>query len=754
MLWWLFGHSWVVFRGLLLFLFVLSGACLYGLFRLGLGRLLSVPFTLWCVFAPGYLWNVMNLRDFSRVPAMLGVMLFLAVLVKYPVRSRALPWLGALLGLIHGVALGFRMDILVCLLPSVVVLLLFARGVTPLGVTHRLAAVAFFLVAFGVSALPVYWGMQVKGSTTSHHIAGGFAAPLEDVLGVTRASHVRLAHCNDKLIFATASAYARHHSRITEDVQFISPAGAAATNAYVAQVFKLFPGDMYARGLAGVQHVLNGAGQYEFAAEKNPFSRIVWRGDRLLTKHLLYFKYVYAAASLLLLAAIQARYGWAALLFLLYFCAYICLQFQYRHIYHLYFIPLWMMGFLAYRAADGARLIPGMMRESKASLATARPALLRMALLAASTVILLAVPLLVARGWQTQRVHELWRQYRQAPLQSVTAQVTEEGTAIRIRPDAPIALSRESLSDHDGHLYFHDALLAAEFEPGSEAMQFWLLYESGHPEDDFTTLVHVHPTPRSVASGENVRVFFPVFETAGYQRNGNAETGWNRFTGLLMAPEDYARFRGLFAVGGHQTLPMLLHFTAPPAWEDVEPVQRLTFLGDAQQTPLPRVWPEYDALHQGREFLMAGEIEKAVRAFEEARIKDPENAEVAYGLARALLQSGNLPEALQASREAMRLAPAVYTLHAMHDRIVRSLPQDQRLPEWEFLAQDCPNDPLPMLYLALHAFETGNDDLAAQALENAATAGDPLAAGLRQTKDDSGQNWRRLREYLPGGSGL
>jgi hypothetical protein len=111
--WLLFGVSWSALAPLYGVLAGLSAAAFYGLFRAGMNRFFAIICTLVLIVSPVQLHYLVRLRDYSKTPFILGVMLLMALLLLRPVRRSVLLGAAALAGVLIGIGVGFRADVLV-----------------------------------------------------------------------------------------------------------------------------------------------------------------------------------------------------------------------------------------------------------------------------------------------------------------------------------------------------------------------------------------------------------------------------------------------------------------------------------------------------------------------------------------------------------------------------------------------------------------------------------------------------------------
>src|SRR5581483_7336477 len=122
------------------------------------------------------------LRDYAKAPFLLCAVLIMGCIVTRASTRPAVFALAAAGGVVMGVGLGFRNDLLLVVVPFVFVLT-FLLPQLPRPVTARLIACAVFAAAFGLSAAPVL-ADYTRGTNTGHVTVLGLSAPFDAPLGI------------------------------------------------------------------------------------------------------------------------------------------------------------------------------------------------------------------------------------------------------------------------------------------------------------------------------------------------------------------------------------------------------------------------------------------------------------------------------------------------------------------------------------------------------------------------------------------
>jgi len=452
LLWRVFGISWHVITGLRIALFGIMIGVLYGLMRLGMGRFWSGTLTFLLAFNLNILMNCHNLRDFSKGPFILAAILIMGYLIKHPVKRRAFFALSFLLGLVLGFGVGFRADILVCLVPALLALLFCRRHGGWAGIGERVAGIVMLLAAFFAPASRVM-GVYSGGGLLAHDILMGFATKNDDVLGLNRASYEKIYVNTDLFVTSMAIGFQERllSSEATSDFRFDE-------RPLLIRLVRAFKGDLITRGYASVWYVVRG-------------------GSPSLAKGV--FMAVCAAAVLLMIAYRDLRLGWMTLFLFFYFGGYLSLQAETRHAFHLLFVPYWILGFLLNRlfSRHGEGVIIALALKGALFKAfnprqwnVASVKLLSKFVLPVA--ILLVAPLYAARALQSNRINTMVESYAAAELVPVpvTPRPVKDWTLFERAAYPPVHAN--PMRPFDGDIEYW----VAEFAPSAQWRRLWLQY--------------------------------------------------------------------------------------------------------------------------------------------------------------------------------------------------------------------------------------------------------------------------------------
>ena len=744
-MWRLCGVSWTGMCVLLTVFFSTTVVLAYALFRLAMGRALSALCALLFMLGPAPLAVLANLRDFSKAPFVLSIMLILGHLAKGPFKLKAILGLSILLGAIHGVGIGFRRDVFVCIVPSVLVLALCARWTDRLAISRRLGLVALFLLSFLVTGWPILATYSPGGSQSYQNVLGGLATVDDDALGLRRASYERSYIFNDVFLLTIADSFAR---RVSPDVDLATSRPGAyppAEKQFLIEVAKTFPADLITRGYAAVLRVLGGVNADGLAApwwDVHPGSQIVSlvaAVERAVARHLSRFGVCYAVAALLGLSWHSSRLAWFTLLLTLYFGAYPCLQFQFRHYFHLSFVELWFPGAIVSAVVCGlTRAIDPAVRERarKAILLPRQwwsPGFRRMAVFSLGAVALVLVPLHAARAYQCHKMQEVMQQHAAAALEPLEVEERRFGDLVLFAPGSPVTTRSCLMSDW--RVTHRTAYLMAVFSPGSEKLPFWIRYECAWDFAlDFSQIVIMNEQRGPAPDAGEVRYFFPVYEFAG-----PATEGWSRFAGVALREDQASRFKGLYRVRDPEQFRLLLNLTAPSDDASFRAYQRLQF-------HVEELEPYYYALRldpcpsieamTARNLASQGELEAAIRVYRNALEFDPKNVGLRTGLGTALEANGDRVGALAAYREAIASAPNFIPVDLELDAMLEKCNDpDCRVAAWRGLVRDYPGIACAHFCLGM-ALEAAHDINGAIEAYRAAKARAPSDEGIESVLNE------------------
>lgn len=369
-LWRIFGVSaWVgaLYGGLMRAFCALTT---YGLFRISLGRSISLGGALLVSSAPFMVDSAIELRDFGKAPFILGFVLAAVFLVCRKHRPVVLYLLSAALGVLLGIGYGFRQDTLACLPPLVVTILFFTHPRSLRVWLTRFAALTLFLFIAALAAYPIMQGVAAEGGQAPlHAFFHGISPESEARIQFGGASYDSLISV-DPAAYGIVNVYARRKGHMESMVnkgssEFRRTQGdrkapllrdpyvyftGAEYGRYATQVVKeyawTYPADLASRAWQSVfslHHIpLQMCDDMVHSAKDKPrWLASLIQFHLLVSSHLSQFGLFYCIAVLTMIST--QRLGLALYLSALmaWFAGYPTLWYEIRHLFFLAFIPFW-----------------------------------------------------------------------------------------------------------------------------------------------------------------------------------------------------------------------------------------------------------------------------------------------------------------------------------------------------------------------------------------------------------------------------
>jgi len=532
-----------------------------------MGRLLATPLAVLFLLSPGVLSWLANLRDFSKAPFVLAAIFLLGLMVKRRMTGRAVALAAAAAGFVEGFGLGFRTDVLVTVVPTLLVLLFLVRIKGGRRIRARLRALCVYLVVFTIMGSPTLIKiLNDNGAEAGHNVVGGLA--VVEPLGLEPASYRILQYMYDQEILSVTASYGMRVCGLPTPRVWFGPIMGEAGRKLIRHVIWTLPGDMISRAWGSVLYVCGGA-----LADKNCFSDAkIDRTTPLLrgiADHLRTWKLGYLMVTLLILAGYRLRFAWAALFLIAYFGGYPILQFDQRSVFHLSILGFWLCGFVI----NALVLVPLCSLAFRARFREAAanprlyfvPVLRRVGFFAVSVTVLVLGSFYGARYWQYYQLERLLASYHRPQLEVLdTDIVTDRGTVLHkpreqlpgfVGPDVPI--------EQKDMYAVNTAYLMLEMTTPKTATAVNVVYESRSGFSGISNLIMV---PGSESERPTTtRVFIPVYEYTENISWQSPEVNLRmvQFMGVRFSEGDAALFCNLYRVCNLKDFPLLLTLVLP-----------------------------------------------------------------------------------------------------------------------------------------------------------------------------------------------
>jgi len=550
LMWKATGVSW---SGLALLnggLFGLVAALTFCVFRLALSRVLAL-----LAMLPALMWapNIMlapQLRDYAKGPFLLAIILIVGALADRETdRRRAFIW-SSLAGVVVGVGVGFRTDLLIALVPPLVTI----GFLLPMGVSirSRTIAAAIFLGSFLIVASPALRG-YARGGNTGHVVLLGLATDFDRTLRI-RPSLYEFGQYNDTLAFSIINGFAIRVGGQRAGVDLSTAEYDRASMAYLCHLAGTFPADVVTRTLSAIRVVpryfLDSSLEVPAWSHSSLLRTMYWlRGG--VSARLALFAVPAVIAAILGVALVNPRAALAGMVVIVVFAGGAAIQFHERHFYYLQFVPWLAFGVIAQAGLQNRFHVSRL-----SGLQVKRSAAVGAAIVGAA-----AVAILLSRGIQQQTARRLFEEYASAPRTPLSIEPKGAGSnVIRLAapewaqpmpPDASRVTTR---------------FLAVEFRDRQcrrTDVDLTVRYEAVYPDADLTETINV---PLHPAEAEPTVAFLAVFDRADESV---------RFRGIETAADRADCVGAVSRVDGLGRTPLLLNTVLSAGWRTLALYQRL-----------------------------------------------------------------------------------------------------------------------------------------------------------------------------------
>lgn len=563
--WRVFGVSWKSLEPLLALMLAWTAVIIFGLMRLGMNRWISFICTILVVASPAMLSIVTDLRDFSKAPFILTILLGLGWLVKYPIGARYSSLMAVLLGAMTGIAMGFRQDALVFVPISFFVFLIIGIHNTRKKLLWNLLPATLYLLFFIVLAWPMLFRMEASAGP-DHHIVQGFSEKHYSNLGVYSTSFKPLLSGSDEYAFAAYYDYARRAAHPQQGHFWLdSPGAEKAARTWLMDIGKLMPADLLLRGYASAMRTLRHADAFPpYCPEPTVFHKYCYEIHRKIASHLHLFGLLYAALFLAGLAAYNFRLSLGIFVFGLYVLGYISLQCESRHAFHFSFVPFWILGFFIQQLF----YLPEYFKKGVLTFKNTIPRFaLRIFFYVVCCCVMALTPLFALRAFQDHQMQIMLKPYLSAEriLCPISRSSRHGWTLFSVdqrqqkkSPSDLHALCKSiALLTHPelriGHT--RSRYMVAEFDGTADISWLALAYDSYKFKNDFSQMVHFRINK---TNSDRLFVYFPVYEMLNLHISHSISLHRNHFVGLAVPEGQAHALKALYEITDTASLPFLM----------------------------------------------------------------------------------------------------------------------------------------------------------------------------------------------------
>jgi len=549
--WMVTGVSWSRVALLDGMLFGAVAALTYGVLRLALRRLSALVALVFSVTSTPNMMLVPQLRDYSKGPFLLAVILIMGVLVVGPSDRRRVIGLSALCGAVVGVGIGFRTDVFVALVPfAVAVAWLLPRAVS---IATRTAAIAAFAGTFVLVALPVFRG-YTQGGNTGHVVLLGLAPDFDRTLRLEPSIYELLGLYNDSFGFSTINGYGNRVEHRKEGADLSTPDYDRAALRYLLQLAGAFPADVVTRAVAAMRvlpRYFLDSSLYPPVQVQSEWADVVYGVRNRIWWRLAPMAFVALVAATLVIGTVNPRAAWLVVLVMVAFGGSSAVQFHERHFFYLEFIPWLAFGVLAETMLAFSAWRRAITRSRL------KDAVLILVVVAAGT----GAAIVSTRAYQQRTAGRLFGTYEDAartllPVEarSIASNRTQFATK---EWQMPLSAGAGRVFTRFLSLQFRDA------QCSSATVPITIRYQAKVADADLSEQIDV---PLGAHAAAPTKLFFTVYD------RGDESI---RFRGIEV-PADLARcIDGVYRVEGLEHAPLLLTTRLGAGWRGEPLYQRM-----------------------------------------------------------------------------------------------------------------------------------------------------------------------------------
>jgi hypothetical protein len=551
LVWTILGVSWSRVAALSGLLFGLVGALTYAVLRLGLSRPLALGFLIPAATSTPGIDLLPHVRDYAKGPFLLAIIFILGYLVtRCADRSRMFA-LSIVAGLVVGIGLGFRTDLSIAVLPTLITLA--ALVPTNLRAHERMFAIVLFLGAFAAAGWPILRG-YAAGGNTGHVVLLGLSPEFDRRLRVEPAIYEFAGQYNDSLAFSIINSYAIRTGQWPQGTQLASREYESAARGYLTSIARVFPADLATRVLAAVRVVPTYFLDSSLSPPRQVRSPIILGAYRIrasIWSRLAPFALPAVVIVTMILVFIQPRTAWLVVVVMFGFAGASALQFHERHFYYLQFVPWFAFGLLAQAVWNRRGGVTNRTAHSP------RPILFTA--LAAATGVAVYVG---AMAYQQRAAAQLLEDYERAPRTALTTDRRE------------VTTRRTLLTSDDwfrrvpaGARWIEARVIALEFDDGGcgSEVPVTVRYSASVADADLSEDLVVPLRPHAASP---TRLYITAFDRADESI---------RFRGVEVAREQARCITRVSRVDGLDRTPLLLTARLSEGWHNQRLAERLAW---------------------------------------------------------------------------------------------------------------------------------------------------------------------------------
>lgn len=538
LVWRIRGMSWDALAPLYALLYALTVLASYGILRLGAGKTVSLAGGLAMTFLPIHLHYLPHLRDYSKAPFILIVVLAMAWIVRYRTNARSMIILSIASGAITGLGVGFREDVLLIAPLFPLVVLLFSRPRLREALTVKISAVIGYLAAFAVVGLPVLAGLGGNGNMF-HVILLGSMSHFDPALGIQPSLYEWGYAYNDSYVSTVVNSFWHRSGHSNHILNLGTAQYNDACFRYYLEILRNFPADLVARYWAALLRIVQPG----------------WLGGAMP---------IIASLCIAAIASYSLRVGLFVTLVVLYLGGSPSLQFDPRHYFYLRVVPLFFIGMAGQQLLNVMAGLRGRAHGRQAALLpdkSCRRRLLTGAGFLVAILIVLEGPLWLLRVWQQSHVSALLAEIQSTPVTPVATHRTAlDDGLIRFVLSSRDTASR---SDFPIRTRYWDARFNGS-DCGHQYITFRIAYEASDPFLDISRSVRLPISP-------STHYYFATYELSP----GAYGSSTSHLLGIDLDKGETGCLAGIGEVSNLSQFPLLPGLILQPGWQSQALYQRI-----------------------------------------------------------------------------------------------------------------------------------------------------------------------------------
>jgi hypothetical protein len=539
----------------------------YLAFRVVLARTLAVPLGLAIAFSPAQLSILPYLRDSNKTPFFMADALIVLLVWTRPLTTRTILLLCGLFGVVAGIGVGFRPDVVVWF-PMLAIALFCARHES---LRRRLRATAVGLAvslgAFVLFGWPIL-AQYRSGSNFGHVAILGLTKPFDVSLGVQGGPYTRGFDYTDAYVRFEVNSYARRVHGYSGVLFMMTTDYERYASKYFSEMVRTFPADIATRLAATVAKVLNLAFWRSSYDRDAGIDRVSYLRTGVTLRNSILgamdgwgFYIALAACALLAARGFALGCGFAATV--LFLAGLPVLQFHLRHFSHLEFVGLFSLGLVIQIVATTTWRAVRRDPRDAAPWPPWRPALVRVAVCLGVLVLVSIVSIRVLRAHQQSSVTRLIDAYNAEAVEVVPSSIqpSEAGRVLVVPQGVPVP----DRANPETRVGVYDDYLVVDLSDACDAMSLTMRikYESNIAFINFTRDVPVKLWPAREYG--HIRLFVPVYQFIDSRTKLDRAI---RFQGLEFSRADLPCLAGLKRVPDSATAPLWLDLLLTRTWKD------------------------------------------------------------------------------------------------------------------------------------------------------------------------------------------